>query len=104
MMAGITLGGAVGRNITETMSGVLSGQGQPSITPPPVPDTIYYIALDGQATGPYNLIALKQMAISGQFTNNSLVWKTGMTTWVNAGSIAELNALLSGVPPVPPIK
>lgn len=104
MMAGITLGGAVGRNIAETMSGVLPGQGHPSITPPPVPNTMYYIALDGQATGPYNLIKLKQMAISGQLTDNSLVWKTGMTTWANAGSIAELSALLSDVPPVPPIK
>lgn len=86
------------------MNGVLSGQGQTPIAPPPVPDTLYYIALDGQATGPYNLIKLKQMAISGQFTDNSLVWKTGMTTWANAGSIAELSALLSDVPPVPPIK
>lgn len=104
MMAGITLGGAVGQNIVGAMNGVLSGQGQTPIAPPPVPDTLYYIALDGQATGPYNLIKLKQMAISGQFTDNSLVWKTGMTTWANAGSIAELSALLSDVPPVPPIK
>ena len=30
------------------------------------------------ATGPFNIPTLTQMAVSGQFTANDLVWKNGM--------------------------
>lgn len=107
MMAGVAVGGAIGKNIAGTMSGAMSDAQQPDstarIVPPPIPTTAYYVAVNGQVTGPYDLATLKNMTLAGQFTANSLVWQQGMPTWDKAGNIEELRKLFSSVPPVPPI-
>lgn len=105
MMASMAVGGAVGQNIAGSMNNIMSGMNQPvqnNMTPPPVPTVTYHIAVNGQATGPYDLATLQQMAISGQFTGNSLVWKAGMPSWVAAETVAELREVLTNVmPPIP---
>lgn len=50
--------------------------------------------MNGQATGPYDLNTLRQMMTVGQFTSDSLVWKTGMSEWAKAGSVDEMKPLL----------
>ena len=43
------------------------------------------------------------MALSGQFTADSLVWKAGMAAWEKAGTIDELKDIFTNVmPPIPP--
>ncbi len=103
MMAGITLGGAVGQSIAGAMNGVLAGASQPAIAavPPPIPATAYYVAVDGQATGPFGIETLQQMAMSRQLTPESLVWKAGMSQWEKAGIIDELKDVLVTMPPIP---
>ena len=105
MMASMAVGGAVGQNIAGSMNNIMSGMNQPvqnNMTPPPVPTVTYHIAVNGQATGPYDLATLQQMAISGQFTGSSLVWKAGMPSWVAAETVAELREVLTNVmPPIP---
>lgn len=107
MMAGVAFGGAVGKNIAKTFSGAMSDAQQPDsatrIVPPPIPTTDYYVAVNGQATGPYDLATLKNMTLAGQFTANSLVWQQGLPAWDKAGNIEELRKLFSSVPPIPPI-
>jgi len=106
MMASMAVGGAVGQNIAGSMNSMMSGinqPAQPGATPPPVPTVAYNVAVNGQATGPYDIAILKQMASAGQFTADSLVWKAGMTQWQKAGTIDELQEVLANVmPPVPP--
>ena len=83
----------------------MSGINQPAqggATPPPIPQVMYNVALYGQATGPFDLATLKQMAIDGQFNGNSLVWKAGMPAWVAAETVEELKDTLANVmPPIP---
>lgn len=38
---------------------------------------------------------------AGQFTSDSLVWKTGMPEWVKASSVDEMKQLFSDIPPIP---
>jgi hypothetical protein len=38
----------------------------------------YYVAVNGQSTGPYDASGLRQLIDRGQLTRNSLVWKEGM--------------------------
>lgn len=71
------------------------------MTPPPVPSVSYYVAVDGQATGPYDLNTLRQMMIVGQFTSDSLVWKTGMPEWAKASSVDEMKQLFPDISPIP---
>lgn len=107
MMASMAVGGAVGQNIAGTMNNVMTGMNQPiqsGMTPPPVPVIMYSVAVDGQATGPFDLDTLKQMAMAGQFSSNSLVWKAGMASWEKAEVVEELKEVLANImPPVPTI-
>lgn len=103
MMAGMALGGAVGQNIAGTMNGIMSNINQPQAeqTPPPVPVSKYYIAVDGNSTGPYDVKKLQEMADNGQLKKDSLVWKKGMADWVRADSVEELKDLFTDIPPIP---
>ena len=104
MMAGMALGGAVGQNLANTMNGIMSNTTAQanSNTPPPIPKSKYNVAVDGQATGPYDIETLQKMANNGQFFRDSLVWKPGMNEWVRADSVDELKKLFEEMPPIPP--
>lgn len=107
MMASMAVGGVVGQNIAGVMGNAMLGMnqaGQSGMTPPPIPVVVYHVAVNGQATGPYALNVLQQMATSGQFNADSLVWKNGMTEWVKAGTIDELKSMFVVMPPIPPVE
>lgn len=108
MMAGMAVGGAVGQNIAGTMNGMMAGACMPSApgaVPPPIPTVSYHIAVNGQATGPFNLATLTEMATTGAFTKDSLVWKQGMAGWAKAETVPELQtAFISNLPPIPPVE
>lgn len=103
MMASMAVGGAVGQNIAGAMNNMMGGMNQPTVpgsVPPLIPVVAYHVAVNGQATGPYELATLQQMTTAGQFAASNLVWKIGMTEWVRADSVDELKGLF--MPPVPP--
>lgn len=106
MMAGMAMGGAIGQNMAGMMNNMMGGvqQTTPGVTPPPIINTAYHVAVNGQATGPYDISTLSQMAAAGTFTKASLVWKQGMENWVAAETVQELQPVFgSAVPPVPPV-
>lgn len=111
MMAGMAMGSAIGQNMAGMMNGALGGVNQqvppqmPGMNVPPVPPVSQYnVAVNGQNTGPYTIQVLFQMAAGGQFTKDSLVWKSGMANWQKAEEVAELAPLfVPSAPPVPPI-
>jgi len=106
MIAGMAVGGAVGQNIAGTMNNMMGGINQqttPGAVPPPIPVVAYHVAVNGQATGPFDISVLAQMATAGQLTADSLVWKNGMTQWAKAGTVDELkNLFANAIPPIPP--
>lgn len=72
-------------------------------TPPPPPPAVqFYVAVNGQQTGPFTIQQLQAMAASGQFNRQSLVWKQGMSGWLAAETQAELSSVFGAVPPPPP--
>ena len=108
MMASMAVGGAVGQNIAGAMNNMMGGINQqttPGAVPPPIPTVAYHVAVNGQATGPFDISVLAQMAAVGQLTADSLVWKNGMAQWAKAGTVDELkNLLANAMPPIPPIE
>ena len=107
MMASMAVGGAIGQNIAGAMNNMMGGINQqitPGAVPPPIPTVAYHVAVNGQATGPFDLSVLTQMAAAGQLTADSLVWKNGMAQWAKAGTVDELKNLFTNVmPPIPPV-
>lgn len=104
MMASMTIGSAVGRNIADAMNPMTGSMGQftpAGVTPPPIPPAAYYVAVNSKAIGPFELSILAQMASSGQLTADSLVWKNGMSQWEKAKAVDELKGLFSVMPPIP---
>ena len=105
MMASMAVGGAVGQNIAGAMNNMMGGINQPvqAGAVPPVPTIAYHVAVNGQAIGPFDVATLTQMAASGQFNLDTLVWKSGMSQWAKAGTIDDLKDILTNViPPIPP--
>lgn len=106
MMAGMAVAGAIGQNlagsINNVMSPVLNIPNNGNVTPPTLPQVSYYVAINGQPTGPYDLATLRQMALTGTLVKQSLVWSQGMSEWSPAESINSLQTLfVVGMPPLP---
>lgn len=102
MMASMAVGGVVGQNIAGAVNTAMSGM-NPGAVPPPIPTVNYHVAINGQAAGPFDMASLKQMALSGQLTGSSLVWKAGMPNWEKADTMEDLKSILIQIPPVPPV-
>jgi len=71
-------------------------------TPPPLPSASFFVAVNGQQAGPYDMATLSQFASQGQFTAQTMVWKQGMTAWTAAGQVPELASVFNSMPPPPP--
>lgn len=105
MMTGMMMGGAMGQQMAGMMNGMGQQMQQAMTTPPPMPQDMYYIAVNGAQSGPFTTMQLMQMAQTGQFTMQTYVWKQGMAGWELAGNVAALLSVFSpagSVPPPPP--
>ncbi len=112
MMTGMMLGGAMGNQMAGMMNQMGGQMYQNMQAPPPMPTSQYYVAVNGQQSGPYGVQQLQQFAAQGLFTAQSLVWKQGMAGWEQACNVAELAQLFmvatpppmpgGGMPPMPP--
>lgn len=104
MMTGMMMGGALGGQMAGMMNQMGGTMQQAMNTPPPAPTSQYYVAVNGQQSGPYSVAQLQQYAAAGQFTPQSMVWKQGMVAWDMASNVAELAAIFApATPPVPPV-
>lgn len=116
---GIGMGFGMGGQMGNTMGSAFTNMvQQPGITPgfsettpqpppmpgpPPLPTVLQlFVAISGQQAGPFDLPALQQMALQGQLTKESLVWKQGMASWATAGTVDELVPVFGSVPPPMP--
>ncbi len=106
MMTGMAIGGAIGQSLAGTMNPMqnMAANAQ-TMTPPPIPAGVYHVAVNGQATGPFDIATLTNMAANGNLAKETLVWKNGMAEWTAAGSVAELANVFApaGMPPIPPV-
>lgn len=90
-MMGILMGAQLGANVGEAVQQGVS-------VPPPLP-AAFYVAVNGQQAGPYDLNTLKSQAQAGTFTRGTMVWKQGMPAWQEAGTVPELSQIFASIPP-----
>lgn len=104
MMAGMMMGGAVGQNMASMMGGMTHHVAQPVPPPPPAAATTqYFVAVNGQQSGPYGLAQMAELIAAGRVTRQTYVWKQGMAAWDFAANVAELAQAFGAVPPpIPP--
>ncbi|MCH2200226.1 MAG: SPFH domain-containing protein [Flavobacteriales bacterium] len=69
-------------------------------TPPPLPQAAqYWVAINGQQSGPYDIATIQNMIAGGQISRESLMWKQGMADWISASQIQEVSGFFGSVPP-----
>ena len=86
---GLGMGNAVGQMVGSTM--------------PQVPQmSSYYIAKNGQTTGPFTIDIIQGMIKQGEVSATTYVYKVGGQAWVLAADDAEVSRLLSLMTPPPP--
>jgi membrane protease subunit (stomatin/prohibitin family) len=98
-MAGIGAQVAVGVAMGNQMAGAMNPTSTPG-TPPVLPAVTFFVAINGQQSGPHDLPTLQRLMMNGQLTRATLVWRQGMAGWAAAESVAELAGLFP--PPLPP--
>ena len=98
MMMGANMGAFAGQQVFQ------QPQQQAQMAPPPPPQQapMFYVAVNGQQQGPFNIQQLQGMIAGGGFGPNSLVWTAGMSGWQAANTVAVLSGLFGPVPPPPP--
>jgi GYF domain 2/SPFH domain-Band 7 family len=96
--AGIGAGVAIGQQMAGALSGAAahsSGGG-----PPPLPtNASFFLGINGQQVGPFDLTTLAGKARDGSLARSTLVWKNGMAAWVAAETVPELQGFFANVPP-----
>lgn len=98
VFSNIGLGMSIGNKIGETVQNVLS---QDDELPPPPPQSMFYVGVNGKTTGPYSCDKIAEMLLNGEMTELSYVCKRGKREWVYVKDEAELKELLP--PPPPPM-
>lgn len=102
---GGVMGLGVGMGLNQTMGGLFQQPVTPAaaaagMTPPPLPGAVsFFVASNGQQTGPFELAVLQAQAQAGQLLRDTLVWKPGMSAWAPAGEQTELTTCFAQVPP-----
>ena len=84
----------MGKKVTDTIGGAFNSLLKTKGTPPPLPISRFYVAIDEKQAGPFDLATLSNMAEEGTFCADSLVWKEGMKEWKKAAEIQDLKQLL----------
>ena len=75
----------------------------PAVAPPPLPAAeAWHVSLNGQQSPALQMVQVQQYIQSGQVTATSMVWKTGMPAWTQAGQVPELAGMFGAPPSAPP--
>ena len=102
MGAGIGLGAGV--NVGAQMGGIINTNPQ---QPPQIqPQVQYYLAINGNQAGPYDINTIISAIQSGQISSETLAWKNGMTNWASIKTLPEFCNYFNCPPPInntPPI-
>ena len=99
VMTGMAVGGAMGGQMAGMMNMAGQTMQQPLSTPPPPPQILYHVVVNGQGAGPFSWAQLQELVRSGELNKTINVWKQGMASWEPAGGIQELAPLFASVPP-----
>jgi putative inorganic carbon (hco3(-)) transporter len=70
--------------------------------PPPI--FLYYVVINGDQAGPFDINIIKEMIFSNQLTKNTLVWRKGMVAWSYAECVAELKKVFGSDSPTLPLQ
>ena len=100
---GIGMGMPTGMGLGNQMNGIV-GQNLNTEIPPVIPQTNYFVAINGQQQGPFDFNTVCTYISRLQIQKSTLVWKKGLPNWVAISTLAEFEDQFGTVPPpLPPL-
>jgi len=93
---GLGLGAGVGNQMGNISSNLNTRNS------PPLPPTLYYVLINNEQSGPYNINQLSQLISESKVNKQSLVWENSLKDWTLITDIIELSKLFKNTPPLPP--
>lgn len=100
MGAGVGIG--AGLNIGNQLGNVINTN--PSNMPPPLPQNVqYYIVLNGNQHGPYDVHNIINLIQNGYIVADTLIWKNGLPNWCKIIALQEFSSCFNSPPPIPTI-
>ena len=96
---GMGMGFAMANQMGQSMN-TQQAQQAGKAAPPPLPsETKYYLAINGQQAGPFDINTIKNKITNTEVTQETLAWKEGMQNWTKISEVFELASLFNSVPP-----
>lgn len=102
---GMGMGMGVGQQMGQMISGAMQQSGiagQSAPVPPPPSAVSFYVAVNGQTTGPFALDHIRQMIINGELVASTYVYRLGGSAWTTAQTEPEIARIFSELLPPPP--
>ena len=100
-LAASGVGMGLGMNMANQMSNSFSQQSNMS-APPPINNFSFYVNLNGNQSGPFDFNAIQAMASDGRLKPDTHVWKQGMSDWLKAKDVKEMESVIAVMPASPP--
>lgn len=100
---GIGMGLGIGNNLGEVVGNSIRQSGLTSSQTGSIPQLpSYYVAKDGQTTGPYSIDIIQSMIQQKEVSATTYVYMVGGQEWMLASEDSNISKLLFPVPPPPP--
>ena len=105
---GVGMGMAMANGMVPPMAGGVAGAaaggavGAATAPPPPPVDVHWHLVENGVTVGPIGSAQMSAAIQAGQVGAATLVWSTGMASWMPAGNVPALAAAIRGATPPPP--
>ena len=100
---GAAMGAAIGMGMARPGPWGPQPQSTAQVVPPPLPgkqvETVWHVALEGEAQGPYGRGHLGRLIQENRFSRETLVWTPGQNGWLPADEVPELAQLFTTMPP-----
>lgn len=96
LAAGLNMGNQIGNMAAQNINTNIQ-------TPPPLNQANYFLAINGQQQGPFDMNTIVNAIQNGQISPNILAWKQGMSNWSPINTFLEFSSMFNSCPPpVPP--
>ena len=95
------MGMAMAQQMVRTMNYAMNSMQVPGVDRKMqnVPQSIYYVIIEGQQTGPFSESEMGRLVADKKVTSSSYVWKPGMPAWQTADKVPDVLRIVALTPP-----
>lgn len=92
---------AISQQMVKTMNETMQNMFVPGAMSPIQSEqtSFYYAVIDGKQSGPFSTVELSQLINERKISKDTLMWKSGMPSWISAEHFPEVLKIVALTPP-----